>query len=390
MGDDKKEPEGAYKEGVWGGEAARKKGYEDKGFERGVGNRKPEKPPEGEHKNELSFGPLFKKESNLKGAMYDSRPDPEAKNADTSFIQVMQGKVGDIEAISGVVNLNEGKAKAVLIRGKAEGSVVHAELNIAEKISNLIFGKKPPPPPPPPNPPPPAPMAVRIGDPTAHCTLLAPGIASPNVLIGGQPAWLGMTSMHVCSQASPTPHGLGVVTPAQTTVFINGMLAARAGDVVMEPVGGPNMIVFGCMTVLIGPQAPPAPPFTPPEPPEELPWVKFESVAKGDVGAVEADLQAYAEVSLKDGKAIAEIQGGAAFALFKGELPLKVRIRIPNTAYYIGIGVTGEASLISVGAEAGGGYKINQDGKLFALTGGAKIGAGLGGVGLKFGVDIAK
>ena len=390
MGDDKKKPEGVWKEGVWGGEVAGKKGYEDKRFERGVGNRTPEKPPEGEHKRELSFGPLFKAETNIKGAMYDSRPDPEAKDADTSFIQVMQGKAGDFEAISGLVNLNEGKAKGVLARFKAEGSVVHAELDIVDKITSLIFGKKAPPPPPPPNPPPPAPMAVRIGDPTAHCTLLAPGIPSPNVLIGGQPAWLGMTSMHVCSQASPTPHGMGVVTPAQTTVFINGMLAARAGDVVIEPVGGPNMILLGCTTVLIGPQAPPAPPFTPPGPPKELPWVKFESVAKGDVGAVEADLQAYGEVNLAEGKGIAEFQGGAAFALFKGELPLKVRIRIPNTEYYFGIGVTGEASLISVGAEAGAGVKINQNGKLFDGTAGAKIGAGLGGVGVKFGVDIAK
>jgi hypothetical protein len=59
--DDKKDkPEPPSKDGQWGAEAAGKQGYEDKKFERGVGNRKPEKPPEGESKREIGFGPIYK------------------------------------------------------------------------------------------------------------------------------------------------------------------------------------------------------------------------------------------------------------------------------------------------------------------------------------------
>ncbi len=44
------------------------------------------------------------------------------------------------------------------------------------------------------------PPAARVGDATSHGTPLGPGPGSPNVLIGGMPAWRGQPiSMHVCS-----------------------------------------------------------------------------------------------------------------------------------------------------------------------------------------------
>jgi uncharacterized Zn-binding protein involved in type VI secretion len=46
-------------------------------------------------------------------------------------------------------------------------------------------------------------------------------------------------------------HVGGVVSVGSNTVFIGGHPAARAGDLVVE-VGGPNAILTGALTVLIG------------------------------------------------------------------------------------------------------------------------------------------
>ncbi|RLC76688.1 MAG: hypothetical protein DRJ03_28155 [Chloroflexi bacterium] len=97
------------------------------------------------------------------------------------------------------------------------------------------------------------PPAARLGDMTAHGTPLGPGPGSPDVLIGGKPAWRANADMHTCPLINPegTPHVGGVVTLGSTTVFINGLPAARQGDVIVES-GPPNTIVMGCPTVLIG------------------------------------------------------------------------------------------------------------------------------------------
>jgi uncharacterized Zn-binding protein involved in type VI secretion len=96
------------------------------------------------------------------------------------------------------------------------------------------------------------PMAARMGDMTAHGTPLAPGPGSPNVLIGGRPAWLATSSMHACPLVSGlVPHVGGVVPMGSPTVFINGMSAARQGDMIVEATA-PNTIAVGCPTVMIG------------------------------------------------------------------------------------------------------------------------------------------
>lgn len=160
--------------------------------------------------------------------------------------------------------------------------------------------------------------AARLLDLVAHPApgVLAPGPGSPNVLIGGKPAWRGVSAaaaaaiqsakaasdatiqaaeaatlaasgtpglpaakaaeeatkaaaassmasmiagvaggadIHSCLTPLPLPpHGPGVVVDGSTTVFINGLAACRQGDTVVEPVGPPDKIVLGLPTVIIG------------------------------------------------------------------------------------------------------------------------------------------
>ncbi len=96
------------------------------------------------------------------------------------------------------------------------------------------------------------PPAARVGDMTSHGTPLGPGPGSPNVLIGGMPAWRATADLHNCPLVSGVvPHVGGVVMAGSATVFINNLPAARQGDIVTE-IGPPNTIVMGCPTVLIG------------------------------------------------------------------------------------------------------------------------------------------
>ncbi len=94
--------------------------------------------------------------------------------------------------------------------------------------------------------------AARLGDSTSHGTPLSPGPGSPNVLIGGMPAWR-VTDFHSCPlfTPAPSPHVGGTVTAGSTTVFINGVPAVRMGDMILEA-GAPNTIISGEPTVLIG------------------------------------------------------------------------------------------------------------------------------------------
>lgn len=94
--------------------------------------------------------------------------------------------------------------------------------------------------------------AARLGDLTAHGGPLQPGPASPDVLIGGRPAWRAQKDLHICPLATPNPHGGGVVDGGSNTVLINGSPAARIGELVKETTGGPDPIAGADFTVLIG------------------------------------------------------------------------------------------------------------------------------------------
>ncbi|WP_336344130.1 PAAR domain-containing protein [Halalkalicoccus ordinarius] len=96
------------------------------------------------------------------------------------------------------------------------------------------------------------PPAARVTDQTAHGTPLGPGPGSPNVLIGGLPAWRASIDFHACPLSSgPAPHAGGPTQPGSPTVLINGLPAARTGDTIAEA-GPPNSIVGGTPTVIIG------------------------------------------------------------------------------------------------------------------------------------------
>ncbi|MEM9213269.1 MAG: PAAR domain-containing protein [Cyanobacteria bacterium P01_F01_bin.150] len=65
----------------------------------------------------------------------------------------------------------------------------------------------------------------------------------------------GAADIHICAQPSPVPFcvdGPGFVIKGSSTVMINGLPAARQGDIVQEVLGPPNPIAMGCPTVLIG------------------------------------------------------------------------------------------------------------------------------------------
>lgn len=160
--------------------------------------------------------------------------------------------------------------------------------------------------------------AARILDPVAHPLppVLQPGPGSFTVLIGGLPAWRGVTAaaaaaiqaakatsdaaiqvaeaatiaaagtpgapaalaaeqtakataaatmgsmitgaaggadIHLCATPLPIPpHGPGVVVTGSLTVLINSLAACRQGDTIVEAVGPPNVIVMGLPTVIIG------------------------------------------------------------------------------------------------------------------------------------------
>ena len=95
------------------------------------------------------------------------------------------------------------------------------------------------------------PPAARMGDTTSHGTPLAPGPGSVNVLIGGKPAWRATADFHACPLVTGVvPHVGGVVAMGSTTVLINGLPAARMGDMITEA-GPPNTIATGEMTVII-------------------------------------------------------------------------------------------------------------------------------------------
>jgi len=96
------------------------------------------------------------------------------------------------------------------------------------------------------------PFAARLGDMTSHGTPLGPGPGSPDVFIGGMPAWCAEVDLHACPLVNGVqPHVGGTVAEASLTVSINGLPAARQGDAIVEA-GGPNAIVAGCPTVIIG------------------------------------------------------------------------------------------------------------------------------------------
>ncbi|MFC7387818.1 PAAR domain-containing protein [Sphaerisporangium rhizosphaerae] len=99
------------------------------------------------------------------------------------------------------------------------------------------------------------PAAATIGDPTSHGTPLAPSAppaGSPDVFIGGRPAWRALNGPHACPLTTPAAHTGGVVVGGSSTVYVNGMPAVRQGDKIVEAAGPPNVVIGGRPDVQIG------------------------------------------------------------------------------------------------------------------------------------------
>jgi uncharacterized Zn-binding protein involved in type VI secretion len=361
----------------------------------GVGDRapkpedpsKPKEPEKSNPKAEIAIKPLFQAQYG-EGAWASTQEGAD----DKTFVTALAGKAS-AEAIGGSFDVKAKKGKLTLFKAKAEGTLVHGQIDLVEAIGNFLFGKKPTPPAPPSGPM--TPMAARVLDLTAHGVPFVPGPGSTNVFIESMPALRATMDQLVCAAPGATAHGGGPALLGEPTVFINSMPAVRVGDYVLEPTGGPNLIVQGALTVCIGSPAPAPPPVPKAKAKDELPWVIFDSVAKGDVGAADAEGKIEGSVDLSKGSGSVGAQLGASAALLKGELPLKMRIRIPFTSAYVGLGVTASGTLGSAGLEAGFSAKVNEKNEKtgqttwFAVGGGAGAHLGVGGASLKFSVDVS-
>ncbi|MGF1485899.1 MAG: PAAR domain-containing protein [Prochloraceae cyanobacterium] len=89
---------------------------------------------------------------------------------------------------------------------------------------------------------------ARMGDRVAHPPgdVLKGGPASPNVFIGGKPAWRAQIDTHFCPH-----HSSGKVFLGSKSVFINGHPACRQGNIIQEA-NAINNIIGGCPTVSVG------------------------------------------------------------------------------------------------------------------------------------------
>ena len=91
------------------------------------------------------------------------------------------------------------------------------------------------------------------GAPAAYAAEQAAKTAALSALSSVISGMAGMSDIHACTTPSPVPpHGPGVVIDGSATVMINNMPACRLGDTIIEPLGPPNKIVKGEMTVIIG------------------------------------------------------------------------------------------------------------------------------------------
>lgn len=91
------------------------------------------------------------------------------------------------------------------------------------------------------------------GAPAAYAAEQAAKTAALAALSATISGMAGMSDIHACTTPSPVPpHGPGVVIDGSATVMINNMPACRMGDTIIEPLGPPNKIMKGEMTVIIG------------------------------------------------------------------------------------------------------------------------------------------
>jgi uncharacterized Zn-binding protein involved in type VI secretion len=91
------------------------------------------------------------------------------------------------------------------------------------------------------------------GAPAAYAAEQAAKTAALSALSSTISSMAGMSDIHACVTPSPVPpHGPGVVIDGSQTVLTNNMPQCRMGDTIIEPLGPPNKIMKGEMTVIVG------------------------------------------------------------------------------------------------------------------------------------------
>lgn len=304
-----------------------------------------------------------------------SKTGTDDKTWSANFLTKLSLKAGVITAAP------DGSALEVTaVKAEAEVSAFHTEFDLlggddVEFETKVIAGLEP--------------QAARIGDPTSHGMLA--GVGSADTLAENLPIWRGLVDLHTCPLATgPLPHGSGLAMPAETHVLINGFRAVRAGDPVVEAGGGPNPIMAGAPTVLIGVSAPPVTAKVPiPKAPDDS-WIQFDLIAVGDAGNVKAEAVAGAGYD-KDGGKVSGVLGVGA-ALFKGQLTGKVTISPDWAPFKLVVGGTGEA-MVGGKAEGNAQVLVNQvdpktkKKKYLSASAGVKVAVGAGG-GLKLGFSL--
>ncbi len=339
-------------------------GFGSKKEETGTGLRQKNADKEAWSKSrQIELGPIYK----LPKTPKQGKEDKTYVESNVEDHQVELGSIG--------YDFEKKKATATVIDAKFEWTGVHGKWDIADTL-NLNDGKGygvsy-------------APFAARLGDRTVHGTSLFPGSASPNVRIGGKPAWRTRVDFHVCPRSHP-PHVGGVVVKGAPTVFINHQMACRAGDVVVEAAGGNNPIATGCSTVWLGQAAPPA-----------RQRGKVDLSIEGKFVTVEAELQGKGEIDLKTGEAELMAKAGFKAALATAKAEGIRHIPIPFTDYNVAVGGSAEASVLTVAAEGEAALNINHTDpatgkkKLFEAKLGATVGAALFGGGFRFSFGVEK
>jgi uncharacterized Zn-binding protein involved in type VI secretion len=332
----------------------------------------------------VGVGPLYQRE--FAGALLTTKKSV----ADKSFISL--GHVeGTFSALAASYDVEEKKAELTVVEAKGRVAVIHAEVDAVDAIKRL-FGWNSPPPAEAPAPTVAgggAPFAARVSDPTSHGAPLSPGIGSPNVIIGGLPAWRANIDVAACPVVKGgVPDAGGTVLKGAPSVLINGMMACRMGDVVTEVPGGTNTIVGGCPSVTFGQASPTVsagPSCVEVHAAEEAkPWLKPELKATGDVLTAEGEASLGAKVDLKELSGGVEGNIGVSAAVFRGDVSGGLGFRIPFTDHYVSVGAKAEGSAISAGIGAHAGMVVNgkdpTTGRhmLFKTDVGAKAELGLG------------
>lgn len=242
-------------------------------------------------------------EPTLEGPIYTNKEDEDDKN----FVEVGPGEldVDFLEVEGGVLDV---EAELKVVEVEVDASLVKVQFGDEidtskddeddEEITwvKVTIPERPP-------------QIATVGSPTVHGTTLGPGIGSPNVNAGSKPVWRCFVDTHGCPVATPQPHGTGFVFPSgRPTVRVNGFPVARAGDVVLELMGGPNPILTGAHNVLAGL---PAPPTTMMRPGAKAPKEEDGVLTKARKWIFDVDLKASVEVEADVLPGKHRVSGGA-------------------------------------------------------------------------------